>query len=66
MLKIMAIATIGIVPFVLSVGEASAQGRNISGTSVRCPHNTCNPGGGQRASSIDRCKASTCRKPAAK
>ncbi len=62
MLKIIAIATIGVLPFLLNADAANAQGRNVSGDYVRCPQNTCSTTGGQRAKNINNCKASNCRK----
>lgn len=64
--KLLAIATIGMFAFLINVGEASAQGRNISGDYVRCPDNTCAPSGGQRAKNTSYCKASNCKKGASK
>jgi hypothetical protein len=60
--KIIAIAAIGILPFLFNADEANAQGRNVSGDYLRCPVNTCSKGGGQRVKDINNCKASNCRK----
>ena len=66
MLKFIAIATIGLLPFLFSADGASAQGRNVRGDTFRCPHNTCAPSGGQRVKNLSYCKASNCGKGAAK
>jgi hypothetical protein len=62
MLKIIIIATVAALPILLNAGEANAQGRNVSGDSVRCPLNTCSKSGTQRAKDIKNCAASNCPK----
>lgn len=64
MRKIVAIAAIGILPFLFN-GGANAQGggaRGASGKSVRCPVNTCSKIGTERAKDVRYCSAANCRK----
>ena len=61
-LKITIIATVVALPILLNAGEAYAQGRIVSGDSVRCPLNTCSKSGKERAKDIKNCAASNCPK----
>ena len=64
MLKIVAIAAIGILPFFINAGEANAQGKmgGNSGKGVRCPVNTCGKTGKERAMDVKYCSAANCPK----
>jgi hypothetical protein len=63
MLKIVAIATIGVLPFLLNVGEAKAQrGAPIGGYGGSCPIGTCGLRGGPRTTNIKNCRAANCPK----
>jgi hypothetical protein len=59
MLKIIVIATIAAVPFLLNAGEANARraGGVNSGT---CPAGTCVRGGLSRANDVKNCRAENC------
>ena len=63
MLKIVAIAVIGILPFLFNASEANAQGKQFStNNSIRCPVNTCGKSGKERAKDIKYCSAANCKK----
>jgi hypothetical protein len=63
MLKIVAIAAIGMLPFLFNASEANAQGKKgASGNSVRCPVNTCGKTGTERAKDVKNCSAANCPK----
>jgi hypothetical protein len=63
MRKIVAIATIGVLPFLFNAGEANAQGgMGSSGKGVRCPVNTCGKSGKERARDVKGCSAKNCPK----
>jgi hypothetical protein len=63
MLKIVAIAAIGILPFLFNAGEANAQGKmGARNDSVRCPVNTCSKKGTERAKDVRNCSPANCRK----
>jgi hypothetical protein len=63
MLKIVTIASIGILPFFLNAGDANAQGKmGASGKGVRCPVNTCGKTGTERAMDAKYCSAANCPK----
>jgi hypothetical protein len=63
MLKIVAIAAVGILPFLFNAGEANAQGKMGSmGKGVRCPVNTCSKMGTERAKDVRYCSPANCPK----
>ena len=63
MLKLITVAAIAIVPFLLDAGEANAQGKaGLRGDTVRCPSNTCGKRGVERAKDVRNCSAANCRK----
>jgi hypothetical protein len=63
MLKIVAIAALGVLPFLFNAGEANAQGKmGSSGKGVRCPVNTCGKSGKERAMDVKYCSAANCPK----
>ena len=65
MLKIVAIAAVGLLPFLFNAGGANAQGKmGASGKGVRCPVNTCGKTGTERAMDVKYCSAANCRKSA--